>query len=133
MDHVHYDLAQVEAQIREMRAREIPSRLAAADPPTRELYLLQERFFEARLGVQLQMLQLLNEGCTPSRVGNVVGTCLANIALNTLSASPDPMSCWAEMVRVIMSAIPALAGEPDPASGVHVSAVEVHGTRGGRA
>lgn len=131
MDHVHYDLAQVEAQMRGLRASLMPSILEAAEPADRSILELQDRFFEAQLAGHLEMVRLLNEGRSPHEVGHVVGVFVAAIVINALRASPGPETCWAQIIAALSRAIPALNGEAD--AGVVYGETEVIGTRGGRA
>lgn len=133
MTHVHFDLTEVERTMRELRSNALATLLKGPDTDrAKDGYRVQDRFFEAQLSVQLQMVTLLNESRDPAFIGRVIGGVIGMIMINTLAASPDPQRCWSEIERVIVQHLHALENDL-PSGGVNVSRAVISGTAGGRA
>ncbi|MGK7664235.1 MULTISPECIES: hypothetical protein [unclassified Marinovum] len=63
MSYVHFDLAEVEAAMREVRERSLPVALQSiSSADTKVAMLAQDRFFEAGVAAQLEAVRLRNEG-----------------------------------------------------------------------
>lgn len=132
MAYTHYDLTEIETLMREMRAANLPQRIASSDNAESKIgYLAQDRFFEATVAAQLEMFRLLNEGRDPSFVGKTIGAFVGGLIVNTLAASPDPQACWSAINGTMLLSMSALGEEESPA--VSVAYTEVIGTPGGRA
>lgn len=132
MSYVHFDLKQVEKAMRDVRAEAMPRLLNGAASEEEVMgYLVQDRFFEAIVATQVEMIRLLNEDRTPEYIGMTLGVFIGNVTANTLAASADPVACWSRMQRALLKAIAALNG--DDASGLQVTSAEICGTTGGRA
>ena len=132
MAYTHYDLTEIEAMMRQMRADNLPERLASAESAETKIgYLAQDRFFEATVAAQLEMFRLLNEGRDPSFIGKTIGAFVGGLIVNTLAASPDHQVCWSTIKGTMLLSMGVLGDDESPT--VSVSFVEVRGTQGGRA
>lgn len=132
MTYVHFDLAEYEQALRQVRDATLPIVIAQAKSDReRDGYLVQDRFFDAQLAALIEMMRLLNEGRSADYVGRAVGQLLGNIGLNTLAASEDPSACHATMAATIEASLQHLAGATP--AGFHVGQVTLNGTKGGRA
>lgn len=133
MTHVHFDLAEIEKTMRELRSSALGALLeGAANGDVKKGYLVQDRFFEAQLSIQLQMVRMLNEGRDPEFVGHVIGGVIGMMLINTLAASRSPTVCWQAIERCIKHHLDALENDL-PSGGVTVARASVSGTPGGRA
>lgn len=133
MTHVHYDLTEVEQTMRELRSNALATLLKGPDTDrAKDGYRVQDRFFEAQLSVQLQMVTLLNESRDPAFIGRVIGGVIGMIMINTLAASRGPGVCWQAMESCIRQHLDALENDL-PSDGVNVAKATISGTRGGRA
>lgn len=132
MNHVHYDLTQVEAQMRKLRAEVFPQILAAATEVDRQAFLAQDALWEPCLALQLGVIRMVNEGRAPTFVGKTLGSIIGNVVLNAVTNSADPDATLQGVIetwnRVIVS---HLGGDED--EGVTGGAVDIVGERGGRA
>jgi hypothetical protein len=132
MTHVHFDLAEVEKTMRELRSSALGALLSGtATDKAKDGYLVQDRFFEAQISIQLQMVRLLNEGRDPEFVGRVIGGVIGMVLINTLAASRSPTVCWQAIERCVKHHLDAL--ENDLPSGLNIARASVSGTPGGRA
>lgn len=132
MSYSYFNPHEVEAAMREMREAALGKVLAHASSASEKTgYLQQDRFFEAQLAAQLQMISLLNENVMPDRIGKVVGSFVGTVIVNTISASADPETCWKGLNRSMMRMVQMLDG--DEHEDMHKAAIEIVGTHGGRA
>jgi hypothetical protein len=132
MSYVHFDLKQVETTMREMREASLADLLAATTcAETKVGYLAQDRFFEAHVAAQVQMMGLLNDNRSPVFVGNTIGSFVGNVIVNTIAASAEPEACWDAIMRTMQQSVGAL--NEDGPQGLSCVSAEIYGTSGGRA
>ncbi len=124
MAYVHFDLAEVERQMRAAHAR------AVADKSAGDVSSL-DRFFEPILGVMLQAVSLRNEGVPPDQIGVLVGNAIGNMIVNAVSASASPKACLKGILETSNAIIGHVSGGQTGV--VPASEFIVEGTRGGRA
>jgi hypothetical protein len=132
MTHVHYDLASVETMMRNLRLETLTALLEGPDTAmAKDAYRVQDRFFEAQLAIQLQMVRLLNEGRDPQFIGRVIGGVIGSITVNTLAASSDIHACWTAIEECVAQNLEILGGTASDA--IVTGCGSVQGTQGGRA
>ncbi|WP_322991059.1 hypothetical protein [Hoeflea sp.] len=131
MTYVNYDLEAVEKTMRAMFEETFMERLSAAATADEKIcYIAQQRFTEAQISSQIEMLRMLNENRDAAFIGRTIGAFIGNTLVNTLSASQDPAVCLAQIDQVISNSIAAVYAEP--AAGVVWASRLINGTLGGR-
>lgn len=131
MDHVHFDLAEVEARLRAMREQARSKVHEQFSCPSAEVWRAADGVFEATLQLVLLSQRLRNEGRDDEFIAHVYGSVLSNVMMNAVGASADPGMTAEIIERRIDRMLRTLCGAAP--EGVLVVYDEVVGARGGRA
>ncbi|MGK7729503.1 hypothetical protein ACSQ8B_26205 [Marinovum sp. F03] len=133
MSYVHFDLAEVEAAMREVRERSLPVALQSiSSADTKVAMLAQDRFFEAGVAAQLEAVRLRNEGRSAEFIGMVVGSFIGNAVVNAISASDEPERCLG-VLELVMGQIIEVWAQAGGGADVSPFVARITGTAGGRA
>ena len=131
MTHVHFDIAEVEAMFRAMRAQMRGRIETGLSGFPRDVAVATDGVFEAVLQLMLLTPRLRNEGRDDEFIGHVYGAILANVMMNAVGASADPGMAVEIIGRRIDRMLQTLGGAAP--EGALVVKDEVVGARGGRA
>lgn len=130
MSYVNYDLEAVEKTMRAIDEETFMGLMTAAATANEKIgYLAQQRFTEAQVLVQLEMLRLVNENRDAAFIGKTIGVFIGNAVANTVSASNDPALRLAHIDEVIRNALDAVC--EGKANGVVCASRIIEGTVGG--
>ncbi|WP_353428732.1 hypothetical protein [Paracoccus denitrificans] len=133
MNHIHYDLAEVERQFRAMREAAMPAALAAQGDKNHDMLHEQDKMFEANLAVVLAAVRMKNEGRCDEFIAHVLGVFVSNIFCHAASISETPQETIVTMFRLVSNGLTAAYGGDDLIPGTTFVTSSISGQRGGRA
>lgn len=133
MDHIHYDLAEVERQFRAMREAAIPAALAAQGEESHDNLHEQDKMFEAQLAVVLAAVRMKNEGRGDKFIAHVLGVFVSNIFCHAATISEKPDETIVAMFGLVSNGLTAAAGGDNLIPGTTFATSSISGQRGGRA
>ncbi len=132
MPYRHFDLAEVERQMRKVHESGLLARLENAKTDTeRQGYQLQARAFEAQIAINMQVFAMINEGVSDEIIAKTIGAIVTNVFVNTVAASEQPALTFDIIFAILTNGFKTVSGGGD--GSIHYTTTTLAPVRGGRA